>query len=305
MRIALRVLVCGMLGACCMAVPVAGQVVTVTGDVSGPASRPAAVETPGVTAILSALDREMVLLEKSLAGKQERRIHGIRFVSGRMAGRPVVLVVSGMGKVNAAVVTTLLVEHFQPREVVFSGIAGCLDSDLGLGDIVIAERTVQHDLLTLERDSVLPMEIFSPVDGSKNPEYFPADPRLLRAARAAAKRTAEYRRVLPDRAPRIVTGLVVTGDMFVGADAKKKELQQRYKADAVEMEGAAVAQVCHQFAVPCLVIRSISDLADDAADVDVERFLNAASDNAAMLVGAIVAELGEPAVTSQPAAGVH
>jgi adenosylhomocysteine nucleosidase len=267
-----------------------------------------------VTAILSALDAESALLEKSLADKHERKIHGIRFVSGVLCGRNVVLVVSGMGKVNAAVVTTLLIEHFSPKEILFSGIAGCLNPKLGLGDIVIADRTVQHDLLTLERDSVLPMEIFSPVDGKKNPEYFPADKNLLRTAQAAAAVVKQSRGGLiscGDRAPRIVTGLVVTGDQFIGADTKKKDLQDRYHADACEMEGAAVAQVCYQFGVPCLIIRSISDLADDAADKDVEIFLNAAASNAAVFVKEIVSLLAQPdgrcsfAPTSRPAAATQ
>jgi adenosylhomocysteine nucleosidase len=248
-----------------------------------------------VTAILSALDEEMKLLEQSLTDKQEQKIRGIRFVRGRLAGRDVVLVVSGMGKVNAALVTTLLIEHFQPAEILFSGIAGCLNPTLGLGDIVIAARTTQHDLLTLERDHVGPMEIFSPVDGRKNPEYFAADPGLLRTAQATAAslRPHDLKPVREDRVPRVVTGLVVTGDQFIGTDAKKKELQQRFHADAVEMEGAAVAQVCYQFGVPCLVIRSISDLADNAADTDVEAFMHTASHNAAVLVRQIVTRMAQ------------
>lgn len=263
-----------------------------------------------VTAILSALDEEAKLLEQSLSDKLEQKIRGIRFVCGSLAGRKVVLVVSGMGKVNAAVVTTLLIEHFQPKEILFSGIAGCLNPKLGLGDIVIATKTTQHDLLTLERDNVGPMEIFSPVDGKKNPEYFAADDTLVRTAQAAAAglKTPDLQSARKDRSPRIVTGLVVTGDQFIGTDAKKKELQQRYHADAVEMEGAAVAQVCYQFSVPCLVIRSISDLADNAADADVEVFMHAASHNAAVLVKQIVALLAQPAEsrefvpTTRPAA---
>jgi adenosylhomocysteine nucleosidase len=260
---------------------------------------------PECTAILSALQTESTLLENSLIRGSEQKIRGIRFVTGNLAGRNVVLGVSGMGKVNAAVVTTLLIEHFAPNEILFSGIAGCLNPKLGLGDIVIAERTVQHDLLTLERNSVLPMEIFSPVDGKKNPEFFPADAYLVRTAQSAAAdlKPQDLQAARKDRTPRIVTGLVVTGDQFIGADAKKKELQDRYHADACEMEGAAVAQVCYQFGVPCLVIRSISDLADDAADADVEVFMKAAAHNAATLVKEIVALLNpHPRNSSSPPA---
>ncbi len=278
-----------------------------------------------VTVILSALSEETASLERSLAEKQERKIQGIRFVAGKIGGRHVVLVAGGMGKVNAAVVATLAIDHFQPSEVLFSGIAGCLNPGLGLGDIVIAERTVQHDLLSLERQEVLPMEIFSPIDGTKNPEYFPADARLLKVAQTTA---AQMRNALEDKGlrtptdeagtrrehstPQIVTGLVVTGDMFVGANAKKAELQERYHADAVDMEGAAVAQVCYQFRVPCLIIRCVSDLADDAADADVEAFMHAAAQNVAVLVRQVVADLDKasPAVakrlaTSRPAGAIR
>lgn len=263
---------------------------------AGPATQPA-TNGQAVTAVLSALTLESSLLEQSLADKQVQHVLGIRFVTGRMQGRNVVLAVSGMGKVNAAVVSALLIDRFHPQEMLFSGIAGCLNPQLGLGDIVIADRTVQHDLLTLERDKVSPMEIFSPVDGKKNPQYFPADGRLLKIAQAAALRIRpeDLKTARQGAVPRIVTGLVVTGDMFIGADSKKKELQQRYHADAVEMEGASVAQVCWQFGVPCLIIRSVSDLADNAADADVETFMKVAADNAGMLVKQIVAGLaGSP-----------
>jgi len=271
---------------------------------TAPATSQSRTRAEPVTVILSALSEETASLERSLTDKQEWKIQGIRFVAGRIGARHVVLAAGGMGKVNAAVVATLAIDHFQPSEVLFSGIAGCLNPELGLGDIVIAERTVQHDLLSLERQKVLPMEIFSPVDGKKNPEYFPADPRLLKVAQTAATRLQKR---MEDKAPapptdaggprrehstpRIVTGLVVTGDMFVGANAKKAELQHRYHADAVDMEGAAVAQVCYQFRVPCLIIRCVSDLADDAADADVETFMKSAADNAARFTTLIVAAL--------------
>ncbi len=271
-----------------------------------PDRRESAAGPEPLTAIIGAYWKETTLLEQRLAGKAEHKVRGVRFLTGRLASRRVVLCNSGVGKVNAALVATLLIDRFQPDEVIFTGIAGGLDPDLLPGDIVIAEKTAQHDLGIAGPKGFAHFSLTSPTTGRKNPVFFPADQRLLRAAQSAAGRV--HPEALPStapdgtaRPPRIVTGVVVTGDMFVASDEKRDELRRRMNGDAVEMEGAAVAQVCWQFAAPAIVIRSISDFADTRAEKDVEAFAAVAGRNAAALTEQIVAELARLPAPRPPA----
>ena len=253
---------------------------------SGPDARP-------LTAILGALDAEVALLSDRMVDRQERLIEGIRFAEGRLEGREVVLARTGVGKVNAAMIATLLIEHFRPSEVIFTGVAGGINPELKTGDIVIATKTAHHDLGSFGPDGFKNWGVRNPVNRKRNPVHFPADDRLVALAVTSAD-SVDLERIVTggvDRKPRIVKGTVVTGDMFVESSAKKTELRQRLQADAVEMEGAAVAQICWQQGVPCLVIRSLSDLADEAADTDFEMFLKTAAQNSAALVVELVKQL--------------
>ncbi|MBM4043063.1 MAG: 5'-methylthioadenosine/adenosylhomocysteine nucleosidase [Planctomycetes bacterium] len=250
-----------------------------------------------VTGILGAFGTEVKFLVAQLENGEERKIEGIPFWTGRLRGRRVAIARSGVGKVNAALTATLLHVHFRPAEVVFSGIAGAVNPDLKPGDLVIAERTAQHDYGTVTAKGLERKGARSPVTGERNPIFFPADPRLLKAALDAKQRV----RFDPldhgegPHAPRVVQGIVVTGDTFIALPAKRDELRKELGADAVEMEGAAVAQVCYQWKVSCLVIRSISDLADEKATGDIRRFIEAAARNSALLVTELVAALAAPA----------
>jgi adenosylhomocysteine nucleosidase len=245
------------------------------------------------TAILGAMGEEVALLESRITDKRERRIQGIVFFTGKLNGRPVVLARAGVGKVNAAVTTTLLIEHFNPSEVIFTGIAGAVNPDLFPGDVVIAARTAQHDYGAALADRFEHRGAPSPLDGRRNPVFIPADARLLAAAERAGK-SAQFDKIKVDgaeRMPRVIKGVIVTGDSFIGSSAKKSELRKLLEADAVEMEGAAVAQVCWQQNVPCLIIRSISDRADANAQRDIANFLSVAAQNSARLVAAILEQL--------------
>lgn len=246
-----------------------------------------------ITAILGAFNEEVALIESRLANKQERRIQGIVFFTGKLNNRSVVLARSGIGKVNAAVTTILLIEHFNPSAIIFTGIAGAVNPDLFPGDVVIAARTAQHDYGANLADRFEHRGAPNPVDGRRNPVFIPADARLLDAAERASSR-AQFDRIMIDgeeRAPRVVKGVVVTGDSFISSAAKKAELRKLLEADAVEMEGAAVAQVCWQQSVPCLIIRSISDRADANAQRDIASFQRIAARNSARLVAALLDQL--------------
>ncbi len=260
---------------------------------------PQAVPAEPVTAILGAFEREVTLLEDRLAGKQEHEIEDIRFVTGRLNGQNAVVAWTGVGKVNAAMTTTLLIEHFKPKRIIFTGIAGAVNPELQPGDIVIAEKTAHHDMGTVWPEGLFVKGVKSRLDGMENPVFFPADRDLMRFARRAADQAALERieTAEGERAPRIIKGVVVTGDAFIASTDKCAELRKKLEADAVEMEGAAVAQICYQRGIGHLVIRSISDNADEGAVLDKQMFYILAARNSADFVAEIVGLLGsEPDV---------
>ena len=263
---------------------------------AGPATQSAS--RPGVTAILCAMNVESVQFEQNLADKQVQEIRGQKFLTGALNGRRVVIAQTGIGKVNAAVTATLLIDRFQPQEVIFSGVAGGLSPNIQPGDIVIAAKTAQHDFGQVTDSGMQPglvTEANSPASGTC---FYPADASLLKLAEAAAK-TVSLKVIATSKGPRqpaIHVGVVVTGDVFVASSKKKQDLYRTFQADAVEMEGAAVAQVCGKFHVPCLVIRSISDNADAAAGLDFPKFFRAAAVNSAALVTDLVGRLNTSAI---------
>ena len=231
-------------------------------------------EPSSTVAILGAFDEEIRLLEGQLANPKTHTIEKLRFVTGFLNDQNVVIASTGIGKVNAAMTATLAIEHFRPNQVIFTGVAGGLNPGLHLGDIVIAQRTAQHDLGKLASAQIENFGVRNPINGKRNPVFFPADPRLLQVADTVQKSLELSPFDTPEgqRHPRIITGTVVTGDIFVAFDTKRTALHENLGADAVEMEGASVAQICWQHNIPCLVIRSLSDNAGSNAPEDFKKY---------------------------------
>jgi adenosylhomocysteine nucleosidase len=250
-------------------------------------------KTPAPIAILGAFTDEIHMLEDSLTPKQTVRIDSIEFVRGTLKGKDVVMTYTGIGKVNAAMTTTILVSHFHPSKVIFTGIAGGLNPDLKPADIVIARKCVQHDLNYIYDDSLASYQISNPMTGKTDPVFYESDTQLLHLAEKKLLhiKLEPYEATGRTYYPKIMTGIIATGDAFIASKAKKAEIINRFHADAVEMEGAAVAQVCYQFKIPFLIIRSISDSADKNADMDIGKFLKTASDNANILVIQLIESL--------------
>lgn len=197
----------------------------------------------------------------------EERVIGRSFWTGTLGGTPVVLARSGVGKVAAAMTATLLCERAD--SMVMVGTAGGLGDAVHPGDVVVADRLLQHDV---DARPLLPRW---QVDGVVDIE---PDARLSAAlADSADDVVARHRSDLADLGiaePRRHTGLIVSGDVFVGSALASKELREALPhALAVEMEGAALAQVCRSASVPFAVARTVSDRADDAASVDFRRFV--------------------------------
>jgi adenosylhomocysteine nucleosidase len=195
--------------------------------------------------------------------------------------------------VNAAVATTLLIGQFNPAAVFFSGTAGAIDSELVPGDVVIGTAVAQHDTGTATAAGIERRGLRNGVTGERDEMLLQAPAPLLAAARAAAAelRLAPAPSAPPGRLPRIIEGVIVTGDLFMSDVTRRDELRHSFGAAAVEMEGAAFVHTCRQFAVPCLVIRSITDRADGRAMDNYEHFRPAASENAAALVAATIARM--------------
>jgi adenosylhomocysteine nucleosidase len=241
-----------------------------------------------VTALLGAFDDEVKLLEQSVKNPKVHTIHGIRFTTGELNGRSVVIALTGIGKVNAAMTTTLALQNFRPAEVIFTGIAGGLNPDLLPGDIVIGRETTHHDYGYITFQKQATRQTRNPITGEFNPDNFPAHPALLAKTQEAVQKVQLEPTGTGRRAPVVVTGTIVTGDVFVSSAEKVEQLRGTFGADATEMEGAAVAQVCWQQKVPCIVIRSLSDKADGNAREDMLAFVKVAARNSAAVVVELV-----------------
>ena len=223
-------------------------------------------------AIVSAMHEELRALLPALDDARTLRLAGRDFHTGRLHGHPAVLVLSGIGKVAAATTAALLIHEFDAHALVFTGVAGGLGEGVEVGDVVIATTLLQHDM---DASPLFPrFEV--PLSGRSR---FDADAALGAALRAAAQRCIAAQHAPLDASlvagrPTVHDGLVVSGDRFVSSAAESDALRSLLPAAlAVEMEGAALAQVCHDFGAPFAVLRTVSDRADDTAHVDFNRFI--------------------------------
>lgn len=245
-------------------------------------------------AIVSALHEELAAVLDLMPDEQQQTVGGRVFWRGHLHGRDVVAVLSGIGKVAAATTATALIERFGVRRIVFTGVAGGLAPGVRVGDVVVAQRFLQHDM------DASPLFPRHEVPGYGR-SHFDADEALTAALRQASEQVL---RAMPSQldegvraefhlqAPRCHLGLLISGDRFVSTTAESEALRQALPdALAVEMEGAAFAQVCHDYGVPLAVVRTISDRADDAAHVDFPRFLReVASRYSSAIINALLAQ---------------
>lgn len=239
-----------------------------------------------VIGMLGAFDAEIKLLLTLVKDKSEKVVQQVVFTEGTLEGKKVVIAQTGIGKVNAAMVTTLMIEHFMPKQIIFTGIAGGTNPGLSPGDIVIGSRVAYHDYGTLTPDSLLVRPTRNPFSMRENPVFYSCDDKLVQTALLAAAE-AKFEK-FGSRYPKAIKGTIVTGDVFVASTKAVEELRRRFSADATEMEGAAVAQVCQQQAQPFVVVRSLSDNAGNSASHEVAQFYNLAAQNSASLVIAMV-----------------
>ncbi len=221
-------------------------------------------------------------------------VHGVdiahtRFDTGFLDGHPVVLAEAGMGKVNAALVTTLLVREFGCRAVLFSGVAGGLDPDLNVGDVVVADRVIQHDAGMIDNERLHTYQaghlpFFNPTDRLGHDVDAGVLDRVKDALSDLLLPALSAEAGGQGRPARIVYGTVLSGDQYLRSEPTRTRLHGRFGGRAIEMEGGSVAQVCESFGVGWLVIRALSDLAGRDSGFQFDRFAGeVAASSAAVL----------------------
>ncbi|MCK0198859.1 5'-methylthioadenosine/adenosylhomocysteine nucleosidase [Ancylobacter sp. 6x-1] len=231
----------------------------------------------GPLGVLCALREELAVHIAELDHDETVDVAGMRFHRGRIDGQEVVLVLAGMGKVNAAIAATLLIARFKARCLVFSGVAGGLDPALSIGDVIIAEHVIQHDAGYTAADGFVPYQpgflpFFNPTDALGLSAHAALLARARLALEALTLAPLSQAAGGAGRAPGIHFARILTGDQFVASEPLRERLHREFSAAAVEMEGAAMAQVCEAFGVPWLVIRVLSDLAGRDSHMDFAAF---------------------------------
>ena len=232
--------------------------------------------------VISALPEEFAHLSDQ-SGKASE-IAGFRFWPGRIAGREAVFVESGAGKVNAGVATALLLERFGCRAVLLCGAAGGLDPALGIGDVVVGTSNIQHDYGMEKEDGYIHIQPGSRLSRGETwtPGYPLSEPLVARLKDALSGLVLDP---LPEevgagrRKPAIHFGAILTGDSFVNSERTRRRLRERFAAQAVEMEGGAVAQIARRWGeeIPVVNVRCLSDLAGAESHLDFRAFLAVAA----------------------------
>ncbi|MFP1869510.1 5'-methylthioadenosine/S-adenosylhomocysteine nucleosidase [Lonsdalea quercina] len=227
--------------------------------------------------IIGAMEQEVILLRDQIQNRQTVQRAGCEIYTGQLHGVDVALLKSGIGKVAAALGTTLLLEHCRPDVVINTGSAGGLASSLKVGDIVVSSEVRYHDA---------DVTAFGYEAGQMAgcPAAFVADENLIvQAEQAIAKLSLNA-----------VRGLVVSGDAFINGAEPLARIRNTFpQAVAVEMEATAIGHVCHQFGVPFVVVRAISDVADQESHLSFEEFLSVAAKQSTLMVEALVQSLGQ------------
>ncbi|MGD6818190.1 5'-methylthioadenosine/S-adenosylhomocysteine nucleosidase [Metabacillus sp. 84] len=227
-------------------------------------------------AIIGAMEEEVTILREKLEGRSSEMIAGSEFTQGVYEGKEIVLLKSGIGKVNAAMSTSILLDRFKPDYVINTGSAGGFHHSLNVGDVVVSAEVRHHDV-----DVTAFGYEYGQVPGLP-PAYLP-DQRLLEIAEEQAKNIEGIQ---------AVTGMIATGDSFMNDPERVEYIRTKFdNLYAVEMEAAAIAQVCHQFQVPFVIIRALSDIAGKESDVSFDQFLEKAGLHSAEHVLRIVRHL--------------
>ncbi len=226
--------------------------------------------------IIGAMEEEVAILKEMMEGPKETVIAGCRFYEGRISGCDAVLVQSGIGKVNAAIAATLLIQLFSPEAVLNTGSAGGIGDGLEVGTVVLSTDVTHHDADVTAFGYALGQLPGGPVT-------YQSDERLLAVAREAVEAIGRHASA---------TGLIASGDVFMSDPARVFAVKKQFpELIAAEMEAAAVGQVCHAFRVPFVVIRALSDIAGKESSLTFDEFLPAAAQHSSEVVAQVLSKL--------------
>jgi adenosylhomocysteine nucleosidase len=227
-------------------------------------------------AIIGAMEEEVTILRDKMKDLVQITIAGSEFNTGTLNGIEVILLKSGIGKVNAAMSTTILLEKFKPDAVINTGSAGGYEPSLNVGDVVISTEVRHHDV---------DVTIFGYEYGQvpQMPAAFISDEKLFQLAEEAAREITDIQ---------VGKGLIVTGDSFMNDPVRVEFVRGKFTGlYAVEMEAAAIAQVAFQFGVPFVIIRSLSDIAGKESNISFDQFLPTAALHSSQLIVKMLARM--------------
>lgn len=218
--------------------------------------------------IIVAMDIELENIEKAMTSAAVSEISSMRFVVGDLHGKKVAAARCGIGKVFAAICTQTMILEFSPEVIINAGVAGAIDKDLTINEIVIGKRAVQYDMDTSGLGDEPGM-----ISGI-NLVYIPTDERVTNLLEQVVKKMGvNYK-----------TGTIATGDQFINKNEMKRHLAEDFGASSCDMEGGSVVQTCYINNVPCSVMRAISDGGDDNSNMDYMTFAKKAADTSAKVI---------------------
>lgn len=220
--------------------------------------------------IIAAMQEELDEILNIMKEINKKNIYNITFYEGKINESNVVAVKCGVGKVNAARTTQVLIDRFNVKKIINLGSAGALNSKLNIGDIVIGKKLIQHDF---------DITAFNHEKGyiTDVGDYISCDNNLIEKFKTAANK-------LEDKEYKIITGIIASGDIFCTEVKMKEKIYSKFNADCVEMEGAAIAQVCYLDNIPFIVVRSISDSPNGNNAIVFDEFIKLASKRCALIL---------------------
>ena len=220
--------------------------------------------------IITALEEEFEDVRKMMEEKERKNILGVEVVIGKIQDIDCILTISGAGKVNAARTTQILIDKFEIEYIINIGVAGALGYNIKIGDVIIGKKIVQHD--------------FDITAFGHSKGYVPGVGNEIKSDSELVKKFESAIDDLENRTYNIITGIIATGDIFVTEVAMKDKIASKFRADCVEMEGAAIAQICKLSNVPFIVIRSISDIPNGKNEKDYNNNIKLASKRSANIL---------------------
>lgn len=227
--------------------------------------------------IIGAMEEEIDTIRAKMEIISTKDIIGLDFCLGKMHGKNIVLVRSGIGKVNAAICTQILIDLYGADCCINVGVAGALSKELNIADVVISSVALHHDFDCTSfghQPGVIPR---------MEESFFTADENLIKIAQSVTER------LFPEK--QVFVGKIASGDQFVSSNEKKIKIRENFKPLCVEMEGAAIAQTCFLNQIPFVVVRSISDKSDGDANASFDKFVKVAAEVSAAIVEEMVKEI--------------